>query len=160
MDTGSHRHSAARRARSLALVIMLGASFGAAAEPAGTPPPAVPIVKPPMGRVFFTPAERRLHRGTGPVARPGTPDVGGGSHAVSSQIVNGVLSSSTQGRAVWVNGAAVKSSGPGKSAWSDRNGNVWLTDADERTHLLKPGQSIDHTGAIRDLLPPGSVIRR
>jgi hypothetical protein len=47
-----------------------------------------------------------------------------------------------------------------KSAWTDRNGNVWLMNGTEGTHLIKPGQSIDRNGVIEDLLPPGAVARR
>jgi hypothetical protein len=61
---------------------------------------------------------------------------------------------------VWVNGTAVADSARDKSAWTDRNGNVWLMNGTEGTHLIKPGQSIDRNGVIEDLLPPGAVARR
>ena len=76
------------------------------------------------------------------------------------RIVNGALRSSTQGRAVWVNGTAVEDSARDKSAWTDRNGNVWLMNGTEGTHLVRPGQSIDRNGVIEDLLPSGAVARR
>jgi hypothetical protein len=75
--------------------------------------------------------------------------------------VNGALSSSTQGRAVWINGAAVDGNSAGsKSAWTDRNGNIWVTNGAQGTRLIRAGQSLDRSGAIKDLLPAGSVTRR
>ena len=61
---------------------------------------------------------------------------------------------------MWVNGTAVEDSARDKSAWTDRNGNVWVMNGTEGTHLIKPGQSIDRNGVIEDLLPPGAVARR
>jgi hypothetical protein len=75
-------------------------------------------------------------------------------------VVNGALSSSTQGRAVWVNGKAIENSVRDKSAWTDRNGNVWLVNGEQGIRLIRPGQSIDRSGVIEDLLPPGAVTRR
>ena len=160
MNTPAQRNATALRIRSLAMALVLGASLGYAAEPIeGARLPSALADKPPIGRLFFTLAERRRRRGAGLAVTSAAP---GSSASREHQrlIVNGVLSSGTQGRAVWVNGAAVESSALGKSAWSDRNGNIWLTDADQRTRLIKPGQSIDRNGVIEDLLPPGSVSRR
>ena len=92
-------------------------------------------------------------------AQPAT-SIGSGPAPRERRIVNGALSSGTQGRAVWVNGAAVEDSARDKSAWTDRNGNVWVMNGTQGTHLVKPGQSIDRNGVIEDLLPPGSVTRR
>jgi hypothetical protein len=91
----------------------------------------------------------------GPAAPTGSPLA-----ARPRRVVNGALRSSTQGRVVWVNGVAVENSDRDKSAWTDRNGNVWLMNGTQGTHLVKPGQSIDRNGVIEDLLPPGAVARR
>jgi hypothetical protein len=75
--------------------------------------------------------------------------------------INGAISSSTQGRAVWVNGTAIENSAKFKSAWTDRAGGVWLRDYRRAPRLLRPGQALDPaSGAIEDLLPAGSVARR
>jgi hypothetical protein len=123
--------------------------------------------KPRIGRIFFSPAERRSrHSGGAPVATsasmPEVPAAPSSSRIPARQrlVVNGALSSSTQGRAVWVNGRAVENSAEDKSAWTDRNGNVWLVNGDQGIRLLRPGQSIDRSGVIEDLLPPGAVTRR
>ncbi len=158
MKARIHRNPITLRAKSLMLALVFGASLGHAADPLEVARlPAAPAVKRSIGRVFFTPAERRRHGVALAVTRVAPGDA---SREHQRLTVNGVLSSGTQGRTVWVNGAAVASSARRPSAWSDRNGNIWLTDADQRTHLIKPGQSIDRNGAIEDLLPPGSVTRR
>jgi hypothetical protein len=119
-------------------------------------PHALPA-KPRIGRIFFSPAERRSrHDGTATSATP----IGNRIEPRERLVVNGALSSSSQGRAVWVNGMAVENSARDKSAWTDRNGNVWLINGTEGTHLIRPGQSIDRHGVIEDLLPPGAVARR
>jgi hypothetical protein len=75
--------------------------------------------------------------------------------------INGAVSSSTQGRAVWVNGAAIENSAKFKPAWTDGAGNVWLRDDRRTPRLVRPGQAMDPTsGVIEDLLPAGSVARR
>jgi hypothetical protein len=75
--------------------------------------------------------------------------------------INGAISSSAQGRAVWVNGTAIENSAKFKSAWTDRAGSVWLRDDRRAPRLVRPGQAIDPaSGAIEDLLPAGSVARR
>ena len=161
--------SNARSMMWLAMVLLLTAMAATAAEPAGGAAESIdgavrlPAVaaKPRIGRIFFSPAER-ARRGGGLGAAPMPAALAGGSHAVVRQrrIVNGSLSSGIQGRVVWVNGAAVENSARDKSAWTDRNGNVWLMNGTEGTHLVKPGQSIDRNGVIEDLLPPGAVARR
>ena len=153
----------------LVLSLLLIATVADAAEPVGTEPvgravesisgarPHASADKPRIGRIFFSPAERRSrHDGT---ATPATP-IGNRIEPRERLVVNGALSSSSQGRAVWVNGTAVENSARDKSAWTDRNGNVWLINGTEGTHLLRPGQSIDRHGVIEDLLPPGAVTRR
>jgi hypothetical protein len=119
--------------------------------------------KPRIGRIFFSPAERRSrHSGGALTETPATPAAPSSSRDPEEerQVVNGALSSSTQGRAVWVNGRAVENSERDKSAWTDRNGNVWLVNGDHGIRLMRPGQSIDASGVIEDLLPPGAVTRR
>jgi hypothetical protein len=111
-----------------------------------------------IGRIFFSPAERR-HRHADKTPAAGAP----GAHAARGQRlqINGAVSSNTQGRAVWVNGAAIENSAAFKSAWTDRAGNVWLRDDQRTPRLVRPGQAVDPaSGAIEDLLPAGSVARR
>jgi hypothetical protein len=143
----------------LALALLLAATVGIAGERTHAL-----TSKPQIGRIFFSPAERRARRSGGALAAPGTHEaqatpIGNGSGLGKRLVVNGSLSSSTQGRAVWVNGRAVENSARDKSAWTDRNGNVWLINGDQGIRLLRPGQSIDRSGAIEDLLPPGAVSR-
>jgi hypothetical protein len=168
MSIQTHRLDA--RVRSLlVLALVLSAAAAGAAEPVGTQlvnPAAEPIhaaarpqalaARPRIGRVFFSPAERRSRHRDELAAAP----IGGSPTPRGRRVVNGALSSSTQGRAVWVNGATVENTARDKSAWTDRNGNVWLMNGTEGTHLIKPGQSIDRNGVIEDLLPPGAVARR
>jgi hypothetical protein len=124
-----------------------------------------PNARPRIGRIFFTPAERRNRRGgDGSAATwaamhdpPPAPSL---SPARERLVVNGALSSSTHGSAVWVNGSAVENSAADKSAWTDRNGNVWVVDGGHGIRLVRPGQSIDRSGVIEDLLPSGAVTRR
>ncbi len=179
MRTRTHRANTRRACSWLALALLLTAAVAGAAEPAGTVPvstepvsratesidgadrPQALTARPRIGRIFFSPAERRSqHRGglaSGPT--PAAP-IGSGRALRDRRVVNGALSSSSQGRAVWVNGTAVEDSARDKSAWTDRNGNVWLMNGTQGTHLVKPGQSIDRNGVIEDLLPPGAVARR
>jgi hypothetical protein len=170
----SHTHRAKPLARSwLALALLLTIAVAGATEPVGTElvsraaesidgaRPHALVARPRIGRIFFSPAERRSHHGDGLAATPmsAASSVSGPARR-ERRIVNGALSSGTQGRAVWVNGAAVENTARDKSAWTDRNGNVWLMNGTEGTHLIKPGQSIDRNGVIEDLLPPGAVARR
>jgi len=153
---------------------LLTAAVAGAADPGGAEPasraaesiagavrPQDLAARPHIGRIFFSPAERRSHHRDGFAATPGpAAPIGGDPTPRQRRIVNGALTSGTQGRAVWVNGTAVEDSARDKSAWTDRNGNVWLMNGTQGTHLIKPGQSIDRNGVIEDLLPPGAVARR
>lgn len=107
---------------------------------------------------FFSPAERR-HRYADKT--PATDAPSAGTARAERLEINGAISSSTQGRAVWVNGTAIENSARFKSAWTDRAGSVWLRDDRRAPRLVRPGQAIDPaSGAIQDLLPAGSVARR
>ncbi len=111
-----------------------------------------------IGRIFFSPAERR-HRYADKT--PATDAPSAGTARAERLEINGAISSSTQGRAVWVNGTAIENSARFKSAWTDRAGSVWLRDDRRAPRLVRPGQAIDPaSGAIQDLLPAGSVARR
>ena len=174
----SHTHRAKPVARPwLALVLLLTATVAEATEAVptelgDTPPPSraaesisgarpqALAARPRIGRIFFSPAERARHRDGLAAAPMSAASSGSGPARRERRIVNGALSSGTQGRAVWVNGTAVEDSARDKSAWTDRNGNVWLMNGAQGTHLIKPGQSIDRNGAIEDLLPAGAVSRR
>lgn len=174
----------------LALLLVLSPSWGGAAAPADAPPPLnapernvlaldtsqrgastndAPVsremrrkrirnVTSHIGRIFFSPAERRRRNAdNAPAADPG------GNHASRGGRleINGAISSSTQGRAVWVNGAAIENSAALERAWTDRDGSVWLRDDGHTPRQVRPGQAMDPTsGAIQDLLPAGSVARR
>jgi hypothetical protein len=158
----------------LAMVLSLTATVAAATEPDSRAPESIDgaarphalAATPRIGRIFFSPSERRIRRGGGlaaaPVPAAPVPAAPIGSDPAPRQrrVVNGALRSSTQGRVVWVNGTAVEDFVRDKSAWTDRNGNVWLMNGTQGTHLVKPGQSIDRNGVIEDLLPPGAVARR
>lgn len=168
------RHRAGQSGPWLALLLMLAPSLGGADSPAAIPAgapaaDAAPInaqriPAPPgntrIGRIFFSPAERRrryAEREQPATDAPGTSRVARGERLE----VNGAISSSTQGRAVWVNGTAIENSAKLKSAWTELGGKVWLRDERHIPHLVRPGQAIDPaSGAIEDLLPPKSVARR
>lgn len=108
-----------------------------------------------IGRIFFSPAERRQRR----AEKTPAPDASIPSRAIHGEriVVSGAVSSSTQGRAVWINGAAVENSA---SVWTDRAGRVWLRDDSKTPHLTRPGQALNPaTGAMEDLLPAGAVVR-
>lgn len=108
-----------------------------------------------IGRIFFSPAERRHRRAEKtPVSEASVPSRA--AHA-ERMVVNGAVSSNTQGRAVWINGTAVENSA---SVWTDRAGRVWLRDDTKTPRLARPGQAINPaTGAMEDLLPAGAVVR-
>jgi hypothetical protein len=111
-----------------------------------------------IGRIFFSPAERRHRYADKTALTEGsdTRDTAGAERLA----VNGAISSSTQGRAVWVNGVAIANSAK-STAWTDSTGRVWLRDDRHRPHRVQPGQAIDPaSGAVDDLLPAGSVARR
>jgi hypothetical protein len=157
MRTHAHRPRTPGAKSWLALVLWLSAAAAAAAPPAAESidggARAAKSARPRIGRIFFSPAERHGRQRGGLAATPAESVAA----ARERRVVNGALSSSSEGRAVWVNGTTVENSA---SAWTDRNGNVWLTNAAQGTHLVKPGQSIDRNGVIEDLLPPGTVARR
>jgi hypothetical protein len=119
--------------------------------------------KPRIGRIFFSPTERRRRRSVELEATPAESAVlatiGGGNVSSERLVVNGALSTGANGRAVWVNGKVVENTVRNKSAWTDRNGNVWVINQDRTTRLILPGQSIDRFGVVQDLVPPGAVTR-
>jgi hypothetical protein len=119
---------------------------------------AAPTGKPRIGRIFFSPAERRHRSDMAPTAdAPRAAD----SARVERLAVNGAVSSSTKGRAVWVNGVPIENTASLKSAWTDSSGRVWLRDDRHIPRRVQPGQAIDPaSGTIEDLLPVGSVARR
>ena len=134
----------------LPLAILLSFTPGAAQ------PAHAGAAQPRIGRIFFSPAERRARKGIGAGAAAA-------AHGVAPPErfeVNGAVSSDTQGRAVWINGVPIAGSTIKKSAWTDRDGNVWFHNDALGTRLMRPGQSIDRSGRIEDLLPSGSVSRR
>jgi hypothetical protein len=136
----------------LALLVVLSPAVCGAAPPAdaSSPNAAQPGTLPGsgkvrIGRIFFSPAERRRRYAE---KTPAT-DVPGTARAARAN------------RAVWVNGTAIENSAKFKSAWTDRAGSVWLRDDQRAPRLVRPGQAIDPaSGAIEDLLPAGSVARR
>jgi hypothetical protein len=138
------------------ILLLFLAAVGHAAEPvAGARTAHAMASKPPIGRIFFSPAERRAARGA-PRADSAT-----GSVASSERFsIDGAVSSNTTGRAVWINGVPIDNSAVKKSAWTDRNGNVWFRYESLGTRAMRPGQTIDRSGKIKDLLPPGAVTRR
>lgn len=143
----------------MALSLLLMSTIGRAIETVDHAAPShPPAKKAQIGRIFFSPAERRS-RNPGQIAASAVSN-NRGTASNEGFAVNGAISSSTHGRAVWVNGVAIENSAANKSAWTDRNGNVWLNAGTLGIHLIRPGQSIDRSGAMRDLLPPGSVARR
>lgn len=150
----------------LALLVVLSPAVCGAAPPAdaSSPNAAQPGTLPGsgkvrIGRIFFSPAERR-HRYADKTPATDVPGTARAARANRLEI-NGAISSSAQGRAVWVNGTAIENSAKFKSAWTDRAGSVWLRDDQRAPRLVRPGQAIDPaSGAIEDLLPAGSVARR
>jgi hypothetical protein len=172
----------------LALLLVLSPSLGGAAPPVDAAPPNASAPNAPslntsqrdasipeapasgdvrrkrirnvtghIGRIFFSPAERRQRHADTPASDPGGNNAPRGGRLE----INGAVSSSTRGRAVWVNGTAIENSATVKPAWTDRGGSVWLRDDGHTPRQVRPGQAMDPTsGAIQDLLPAGSVARR
>jgi hypothetical protein len=169
VNTGIYRRKL-RSAPWLTLLLALTPALSGAARPLNVPPlDAAPLdvtslhaslPKPRIGRIFFSPAERR-HR-YAEKTRPATDAPGANDSPRRARLlINGAVSSSSQGRAVWVNGTAIENSAKPKSAWTLRDGSVWLRDRQLIPHLVRPGEAIDPaSGAIEDLLPTGSVTRR
>jgi hypothetical protein len=120
---------------------------------------SAPAAKIRIGRIFFSPAERR-HRSDKASSKAdarSTRDSAGAERF----FVNGAISSSSQGRAVWVNGVPIEDSAKLNSAWTDSSGRVWLRDDRHIPRRVQPGQAFDPaSGAVDDLLPAGSVARR
>lgn len=141
----------------LALLMLLSPPLCGASPPAeaSTAPRSGKIY---IGRIFFSPAERRRRYAD---KTPATDASSTARIARAERLeINGAISSSTQGRAVWVNGIAIENSAKFKSAWTDRAGGVWLRDDRRAPRLVRPGQAIDPaSGAIEDLLPAGSAAR-
>jgi len=136
--------------------LLLAAVVDEAAEPAdGGHSSRAALARPPIGRIFFSPAERRAARS--PLAAARSADSIAPSDSFS---VDGAVSSSAQGRAVWINGVPIENSVVKKTAWTDAKGNVWFKTEALGTHAMRPGQTIDRTGKIEDLVPPGAVTRR
>jgi hypothetical protein len=165
-----------RRARNrwplLSLLMLLSPTFSSASPPVDEPRETSPITalsegapraharsgKIRIGRIFFSPAERR-HRYANKTPATDAPSTARAARGERVEI-DGAVSSNTQGRAVWVNGAAIENSAQFKPAWTDREGNVWLRNDRGTSRLVRPGQMINPaSGAIEDLLPAGSVAR-
>jgi hypothetical protein len=114
--------------------------------------------KPRIGRIFFSPSERRHGSDVAPTAyaRPAADSV-----RIERLAVNGAVSSNTKGRAVWINGVQIENSANLKTAWTDSSGRVWLRDDRHMPRRVQPGQAIDPiSGTLQDLLPVGSVVQR
>ena len=165
VNSGIYRRNL-RIAPWLTLLLALAPALSGAAPPLDIPPldgaqsTHARSGKTRIGRIFFSPAER--HHRYAEKARPAT-DAPGANHTPrrARLVINGAVSSSTQGRAVWVNGTEIENSATPKSAWTLRDGSVWLRDKQLIPHPVRPGQAIDPaSGAIEDLLPAGSVTRR
>jgi hypothetical protein len=144
-----------------ALIVVLVPMMSSAAPPlesAHGVQGAAPAGKPRIGRIFFSPSERRHRSDVAPTTdAPRATD----NARVERLAVNGVVSSSTKGRAVWINGVPIENSASLKSAWTDSSGRVWLRDDRHIPRRVQPGQAIDPTsGTIEDLLPVGSVVQR
>jgi hypothetical protein len=129
---------------------------GNAAEPAdGARSAHTPAPRTQIGRIFFSPAERRARRGGESKAAP----LANGIAPSERFLIDGAVSSSSKGRAVWINGAPVENSAARKSAWTDRDGNIWFSYESLGTRQMRAGQTIDRSGKIEDLLPAGAVTR-
>jgi hypothetical protein len=138
----------------------LGATAPQASVPDGAHLPRAGNGKTRIGRIFFSPAERRRRHAER--EHPATEAVS--ANAIPRRerlVIDGAVSSSTAGRAVWVNGTAIENSANPKSAWTDSTGTVWLRDDRRIPRVVRPGQAIDPaSGAMDDLLPAGSVKQR
>jgi hypothetical protein len=146
-------YSATPRRPCLAILLLLVASAAPAAEPTSTQSAQAATAKPPIGRIFFSPAERRAARGASKAASA--------NGVVPSErfSIDGAVSADAKGRAVWINEVPIDNSAAKKSAWTDAKGNVWFRYESLGSHVLRPGQSIDREGKIEDLLPPNAVTR-
>jgi hypothetical protein len=135
----------------------LDATTPHASLPDGAPRPRAGGGKTRIGRIFFSPAERRRRHAER--EHPATDALSANDAPRKERLViDGAVSSSTEGRAVWVNGTAIEKSAKPKSAWTDSAGTVWLRDDRLIPRSVRPGQAIDPaSGAIDDLLPAGSV---
>lgn len=145
---------APRRWPLLALLAVLAPALSGAAPPVEASHASGKVR---IGRIFFSPAERR-HRNADKTPATDAPRT---AHAArrDRMEIDGAVSSSTQGRAVWVNGAVIESP-KFKSVWTDGAGRVWLSKDPNMPRLLRPGQTINPaSGAVEDLLPAGSVAR-
>jgi hypothetical protein len=141
---------------SLLLSLLFMPAVGGAAEPvSGARSSHALVSRPQIGRIFFSPAERRARRGGESKAAP----LANGVAPSERFLVDGAVSSSSRGRAVWINGVPIENSAAKKSAWTDRDGNVWFSYESLGKRLMRPGQTIDRSGKIEDLLPAGAVIR-
>jgi hypothetical protein len=136
-------------------MLFMPAAGSAAEPPDGARSAHALAPRPQIGRIFFSPAERRARRGgesrTTPLANSVAPS--------ERFLVDGAVSSSSKGRAVWINGVPIENSAAKKSAWTDRDGNIWFSYESLGTRLMRPGQTIDRSGKIEDLLPAGAVTR-
>jgi len=162
---------AARRHGPWLVLLLLPAASGAAPPLDAAPPVAAMSFdgarrthtlpgKTHIGRIFFSPAERRRRYADRVPPGADLPSADRRARAERLQI-DGAVSSSTQGRAVWVNGTAVENTAKLRSAWTDRGGSIWLRDDRQIPRLVRPGQALDPaSGTIDDLLPSGSVARR
>lgn len=153
------RFRPALRAPALALALMLVPAVSGANEPVELTQHSNTVSKSRIGRIFFTPEERRTRRAGVRAA--------GGSTALAAKrvprgrlLVNGAISSGGRAAAVWVNGEAVEDSAVNGPIHTDRGGNVWVSDGSQKGVLVRPGQSVGPGGVVDDLLPPGSVTRR
>jgi hypothetical protein len=152
-----------RRRRRIALLgpgILLSLLFVStvvdAGEPAGGAHSARALIpRPQIGRIFFSPAERRARRGGEAKAAPLADGIAPSEHF----LVDGAVSSSSKGRAVWINGVPIENSAAKRSAWTDRDGNIWFSYESLGTRQMRAGQTIDRSGKIEDLLPTGAVTR-
>jgi hypothetical protein len=137
------------------MLLLFMAAAGHAAEPtAGAHSSYAIVPRAPIGRIFFSPAERRAARGTSKTASSSN-----GVAPSERFSIDGAVSSSAKGRAVWINEVPIENSAMKKSAWTDSKGNVWFSYQSLGTHVMRPGQTIDRSGKIEDLLPAGAVTR-
>jgi hypothetical protein len=142
--------------RLFAVGALLACAGGAWADEAAASELAV---KPPIGRVFFSPAARQSATlrvaegqkgGAAPAAKP---------DQKSSLRVDGIVTDSRGQRRVWVNGAAVLRSEGAFEARSDQQGRVWLTRHGDAARNVQTGQTLAEDGAIVDVVPNGAIVR-